>query len=91
MAEYAGWMGYHVENVSGNIRNDTAEGFPDWVYAHPKLGIVFAELKNATRKPTAKQRKWLSVLHDAALVRPAESVLWRPTNWNDIERRILHG
>ena len=87
LAEYSGGKVYHVAD-SRSIRNGSSKGFPDILYAHRTRGIVFAELKNATRKPTAEQKEWLSVLGDAALARPAECYLWRPENWNDIERRL---
>ena len=59
LAEYAGWRGYHVENVTKHLRNSTAVGFPDWVLAHRRKGIIFAELKDATRPPTEEQVEWL--------------------------------
>ena len=88
LAEAHNWKAYHVVNVKRNIRNRSSIGFPDIVLAHATRGIIFAELKSKTGKVSADQEEWISVLHNAALVRPAESYLWRSDNWKEIERRI---
>ena len=74
--------------MTKHLRNSTAVGFPDLVLAHRQRGIVFAEVKNAARAATTEQEEWLSVLGEAALVRPPESYLWRPSNWEQIKRRL---
>ena len=88
LAEYSKWRVYHVVNVKGNLRNETAVGFPDLVLANRKEGIVFSELKSNTGRVSTGQEEWISVLNDAAFVRPTETCLWRPKHWDDIRRRL---
>lgn len=51
-----------------------AAGFPDLVLAHPRHGVIFAELKTASGRVRPAQRAWLDLLNAAG----ARAVVWRP-------------
>jgi hypothetical protein len=56
------------------------QGWPDCVFVRERL--VLAELKSETGKVTAEQTRWLAALETAG----AESYLWRPSDWPEVER-----
>ena len=79
---------YHTHDSRGS-----EDGFPDClIVSEDKAWIIFAELKNQTRKPTFKQASWLRVLGVVASLSygRVRVFLWRPSNWisGDIEREI---
>ena len=82
-AELSGWRVYHVTNVSGRLRATTSPGFPDLVLVRGER-MVFAELKTDRGKTTKAQDEWLSALRQT----PAEVFLWRPRDWDEIERTL---
>jgi hypothetical protein len=69
-------LGYLVFHDYDSRRS--APGFPDLVLAHPRSGgLIFAELKDATRQVTPEQDQWLR----AVAVRGV-AFLWRPEAWH---------
>lgn len=71
LAAGLGWaLAYHVPDS-----RRTNPGFPDWVLANPGQGrVIYAELKNETRKVTPEQQQWLDALTAAG----HETYVWRP-------------
>ena len=76
LAELEGWRVYHVKNVKGQLRNETAVGFPDLVMARADIAI-FAELKTETGRISKEQALWLAAL-------PRSTYIWRPSDWDAI-------
>jgi len=88
MARLLGWT-VHAERrartakgwrtpVKGHV------GFPDLVLVHPAGGVIFAELKTDHGKSTIEQFWWADTLRRAG----AEHYLWRPKDWDAIEKRL---
>lgn len=69
-------LNYHVYDS----RRDKA-GFPDLVIVGPG-GTIFAELKSTTGKVSAAQQEWHTRLNESG----ATAYVWRPEDWDDIER-----
>lgn len=97
LARYGGWMIHHGRPARTNsgwrtpIQGDI--GFPDLVLAHPRHGIVFAELKSRTGRLTTAQWAWADIL-DAAARLAGDAVhvyTWRPADWPDIVAIITPG
>lgn len=69
MARMLGWKTYHTYR---STRSDP--GFPDLVCVHPRLGLVFLELKTRTGKVKPEQFEWNQALvtsgERAYIVRP---------------------
>lgn len=89
LAKYFGWKVFHVRparEVSGRwatpILGDA--GFPDLVLAHDDHGIVYAELKTTTGRPTRHQLDWLTLLG----AHHKDVYLWRPKDWGTIVGRL---
>ena len=80
LALSTGWLFYHTHNSE---RSDP--GFPDVVLCRPGA-LIFAELKDARRKPTEDQIVWLDVLQHS--ISGCEVYLWRPADWPAIEARL---
>jgi hypothetical protein len=76
LAKVHGWLTYHTHDS-----RKSEEGFPDLVLAKPGR-LIFAELKNNTRKLTPAQHTWLDVV--AHTVPGVEAYLWRPRGWDCI-------
>jgi VRR-NUC domain len=70
-----GWRVYHTHDS-----RRSPSGFPDLVLVRER--VVFAELKGATTRITPGQERWLDALDAAG----AEVYLWRPSEWDEIER-----
>lgn len=93
LATLLGWKCHHVRpgitsggrymtHVQGHV------GFPDLVMAHPKRGVIFAELKSDNGRVDAAQKDWHVVLSTA----DAEVHVWRPGDWKQIQTRLgAHG
>jgi hypothetical protein len=82
MAALFGWHLYHTRDSRGS-----KAGFPDLVMTK-KGRLVFAELKQVGKKPTAAQWVWLKLL---GLVETATGGIvlvrwWTPEDWPEIER-----
>jgi hypothetical protein len=56
-------------------------GFPDLVLCGPR-GIAFVELKTEKGKVTKAQTEWL----ESIAVAGGNSMVWRPSQWEAIER-----
>lgn len=52
-------------------------GYPDLTLVHPRRGVIFAELKTATGRPTREQLRWLEALAYGSRV-GTHVALWRP-------------
>jgi hypothetical protein len=55
-------------------------GYPDLTLCHPRLGLVFAELKTEHGAITPGQAGWIAVLRDAG----QRAYVWRPGDWQTI-------
>lgn len=77
-----GWRGYHTWKSA-----NSAPGFPDLclcrVGGDGVARLVFAELKLESGRVTPDQRRWLD---DLSQVPGVEVYLWRPADWDEIER-----
>jgi hypothetical protein len=86
VARWHGWLAFHplpAQNARGRWRTAQAgdTGFPDLVLAHPKRGVIFAELKSAIGKLSDAQQTWLATLKQAG----AEVYVWRPADIEQIK------
>jgi len=86
LAKWQGWKVFHplpAQNGRGQWRTAQAGdiGFPDLVLAHPKRGVIFAELKTAIGKLSDTQQNWLATLKQAG----AEVYVWRPADIEQIK------
>ena len=86
VARWHGWKVFHplpAQNAKGRWRTAQAgdTGFPDLVLAHPKRGVIFAELKSAIGKLSDRQQAWLDTLRQAG----AEVYVWRPADIEQIK------
>ncbi len=80
LATLAGWLVWHDADSRKN-----APGLPDLIMVKPPRA-VFAELKTASGRLRADQRRWLDALGACPGV---ETYLWRPSDWPAIERTLL--
>lgn len=79
-AKLSGWLVYHTHDS-----RRSPEGFPDLVLVRgPRL--VVAELKSETGVLSPAQKEWIS-----ALSRTAETYVWRPSDWPEIEETLRRG
>lgn len=90
-AHLCGWDTFHVSDsrkvAGGRLVGDKAiAGFPDLTLVHEGRGFVFAELKSARGKLTARQQQVLDRMAGAALVcRGKVRVhVWRPDDMMDV-------
>ena len=88
LAYRLGWRVQHSRAIqTRNGRWMTAiqghNGFPDIVLAHPKHGVLIAELKTARGRLGADQLLWRDALEPHI-----EYHLWRPSDWDDIVNRL---
>lgn len=75
-ATLMGWRTYHTW-----LSVKSAAGFPDLVLVRrPRL--VFAELKSERGTPTDEQQAWLDDLRASG----QQAFLWKPSDWDEIER-----
>jgi VRR-NUC domain len=74
-ARVTGWLVYHTFHSKRS-----PSGFPDLVLVRER--VVFAELKAAKTRITTEQMRWLDALDEAG----GEVYLWRPDEWDEIER-----
>lgn len=97
LAALGGWKCMHIANSRRIVRragradavigDKLTRGWPDLLLAHPRSGIVIAELKTEKGKPTPSQHEWLDALVAAGGVHVA---LWRPADCPTIERVLLN-
>ena len=78
-----GWWVFHPTPhlVRGTVWRSDGAGFPDLVCAHPKRGVLFAELKTETGKLSAFQERWRDALDPHV-----EYYLWRPRDLDTIAK-----
>ena len=81
LAEFSGWRCYHPW-----LSLHSASGWPDLVLVRPGDPVLYVELKSTTGKLTTFQRSWLNCLSQAL---GTEVHLWRPSDWDAIEARLL--
>ena len=75
------WGWYHTH------RSDRSRpGYPDLTAWHPDHGVIWAELKTATGKPTPDQTRVIAELRAAG----ARVYIWRPSDADEVAR-ILRG
>jgi hypothetical protein len=76
-AGYAGWkLRYHTHDS-----RRSAEGFPDLVLIHEKLGrIAVVELKSEKGRVPPEQVRWIKAFRAAGV--PA--YIWRPSDWAEV-------
>lgn len=76
LAQYLRWRTYHSWTSI-----HSAAGFPDLVLVR-RPRVLFVELKREDRSPTPAQQEWLDELAQCSV----EVYIWRPSDWNEIER-----
>lgn len=77
LAEIFGWRVYHPW-----LSIHSPRGFPDLALCRPPR-LILAELKTRLGKVAPAQEEWLALLRECPGV---ESFLWRPADWDAIER-----
>lgn len=79
-----GWLIFHPSPhlVRQGVWRSDGKGFPDLVCAHPKRGVLFAELKADRGIVGPDQTKWA-----LALFPHVEYHLWRPQDMQEIADR----
>lgn len=83
-----GWAWYHAPDNRPNARGRVQavrKGFPDLI-AVKGTRLLAIELKAKKGRVTPEQLTWL----DSLAIAGAESYLWRPGDWNEIET-VLRG
>jgi hypothetical protein len=86
LAYQYGWSLHHAQpsmTRTGRYITTGSPGFPDIVMAHPKGGLIFAELKTEIGKLSYAQMNWR-----AMLVPHAECYVWRPRDLQTIAERL---
>ena len=87
LARHCGWLVHHqrpartAQGWRSAIQGH--KGFPDLVLVRPPH-LIFAELKAGKGKATLEQEDWLDCLRTAG----AWAVVWRPEDWDTIERTL---
>lgn len=77
LAQIAGWLHYHTYDS----RRSPA-GYPDLSLVRNGR-LIYAELKSESGSPSDEQQKWLDELDRVPGV---EVYVWRPSDWDEIER-----
>lgn len=87
LARLCGWLVIHFRPARSEQGWRTPlqghPGFPDLVMVRGGE-LIFAELKSATGRLTAEQRRWIEALDGAG----ANSFVWKPSDWDAIEWRL---
>lgn len=85
LAHATNWLCYHTHDS-----RRSEPGFPDLVLVHAERAVtLFRELKlhpdtQKRGRPTPEQTQWLSALTEAG----NDAKLWRPGDWDEIERTL---
>lgn len=82
VVEYARLNGWRVWRPWLAIHSP--RGFPDLTMVRDGR-LVFAELKSDSGKTTEAQEEWLAELREVPGV---TAVVWRPSDWDDVERTL---
>lgn len=80
LAKHCGWLVYHTYDSRWS-----EPGFPDLLMMRGER-IVVAELKAVTGRVSQDQRKWLAAFKRISYI---ETFLWRPTDWDEVERTLV--
>lgn len=80
------WRTYH----NPDSRRSTA-GFPDLVCVHPKLGVVFLELKREKGRISPAQIEWRDDLNATALTAKHRAYILRPSQWGALTLIARYG
>ena len=74
LAQLRGWLVFHVHDS----RRGLGAGYPDLTLLHERTGeLIFAELKKADGRVSARQQRWID-----ALRRGGHQVhVWRPAHF----------
>jgi hypothetical protein len=81
LARLSRWLVYHTHDS----RHSTAAGYPDLCLVRGP-DLLYAELKSQHGRVTPAQAQWLAAL---SAVQHIEATVWRPSDWDMIERRLL--
>lgn len=81
LARLGRWLVYHTHGS----RHSTAAGYPDLCLVK-NTRLIFAELKSPHGRVTPAQAAWLQAL---GAVQTVHAAVWRPGDWDVIERRLL--
>ena len=89
LAAWAGWRRYHPRPARyKDGRHAThysgEQGFPDLVLAHPRRGVIFAELKTEKGRLSEPQKLWIEELTAGGV----EAYVWRPSDLEEIKKRL---
>ena len=77
LARLLGWWVHHA-----HISRGGEAGLPDLVMVKAGRPVVYAELKTERGKVTPEQQAVLDLLRTT----PSQVFLWRPTDWDEIQR-----
>jgi hypothetical protein len=80
LARLSGWLVYHTHDSRHSVA-----GFPDLVLVRHDV-LLAAELKSQHGRVTPAQAQWLAAL---GAVQHVQATVWRPSDWDMIERRLL--
>lgn len=85
-----GWKHYHPPDnkpdKNGRVQHGIVKGFPDLTLVKGSR-LVFVELKTETGRVMPEQKEWLALLAATG----AETYIWRPSQWRDIETFLSEG
>lgn len=94
LARHGGWLTMHTrpaQTARGWRTPITGDpGYPDLTLAHPKHGIIIAELKTDRGRCTPQQNRWLDTLTTATSDK-VRIHLWRPADWPAIVNILTPG
>ena len=82
LALRCGWLAHHVHD-SRHEEWGTSPGFPDLVLVRG-AEVLVAELKSNSGRVSKEQQRWLA----SFMARGIEAYVWRPRDWDQIERRL---
>lgn len=84
-AKLYGWQIVHIRPARAQngwrVPYEGDPGLPDLIMARNGI-VLLAELKSATGKATADQKKWLAAAGP-------NGRLWRPADWDDIVKELM--
>lgn len=92
-AHLFGWRAAHFRaaiNARGHRMTPVAydgEGYPDLTLLHPRLGVVWWEVKDARGQPSPAQRAWLEHLTAGGW----EARVVRPRDWDYVIQTLRRG
>lgn len=89
IAKMCGWLTFHAvpHQVRPGVWRSDGPGFPDLVLAHPRHGVIFAELKSVNGKLSQQQLEW----RGAILASGHRHEIWRPGDLSRISLVLSGG